>query len=226
MKETRDKIDINALTSFIQEYPSSYLSLGKKLQSCINKLDIPYSIWEDLTDSQIKIRMTRLAHGTKPSPDELHALALIKFRDASQWTKLYFPNKEETYKFIVKTYQTEVNKIFLSEEKTSIFDSKKSKYTKVNIRNGITRYKITPTELTYKILGLLNFKMADEIQLGHQPTKCNFKEFCIKWVKNNLSPNAPLVKDLMDELRNTLDIDRNNKKELKQVVLRGLISVL
>lgn len=42
----------------------------------------------------------------------------------------------------------------------------------------------------------------------------------------NIQKDTPLVVKLTDQLRDTLDLEHSKKKELKQVVLRGLISVL
>ncbi|OXC13843.1 hypothetical protein AYP77_08930 [Lactobacillus crispatus] len=99
-------------------------------------------------------------------------------------------------------------------------------FTKTNIRNGINHHSIKTTELTYIIIGLLNFKVQDEIQLGKRNNKVDLQEYATSWIDKNLYSNSPLVKQLTIQLRNTLDLDHSNKKELRQIALRGLISVL
>ncbi|MCJ2172320.1 hypothetical protein [Lactobacillus kefiranofaciens] len=46
-----------------------------------------------------------------------------------------------------------------------------------------------------------------------------------KWL-DQIKSGSPLIKRLMNELRSDLSLDQANKKELEQVMLIGLISVL
>lgn len=52
-----------------------------------------------------------------------------------------------------------------------ILSQKLDHYTKFNIRNGINHAKVTPLELMFVVLGLLNFKMDNEILLGKREEK-------------------------------------------------------
>ncbi|NRO38210.1 hypothetical protein IMAU30002_00334 [Lactobacillus helveticus] len=72
----------------------------------------------------------------------------------------------------------------------------------------------------------MNFKLLDEISLGKRNHKVDLKKYALNWLDNNLNPNAPLIKHLTSQLRDTLDVNYSKQKELKQVALRGLISVL
>ena len=99
-------------------------------------------------------------------------------------------------------------------------------FTKSKIRNGVNHHSTTAIELTYIILGLLNFKMLDELRLGKNNEKEDLQKYAIDWINTNLYSNSPLVEQLTTQLRNTLDLDHNRKKELEKVVLRQLISVL
>lgn len=56
--------------------------------------------------------------------------------------------------------------------------------------------------------------------------KVDLQEYAENWFNTNIQKDTPLVITLTDQLRDTLDLEHSKKKELKQVVLRGLISVL
>lgn len=222
----RKKSNINLLTKFIQNNKSSYVVIGRKLITHMKELEIPYSNWYNFDDFDIKKRISKIAHGTKPTSEELQGFAFWLYKDPTQWFKFYFPNEKATYKFIKETYKDEVSSIFTDCKKQKEFQQRLTLFTKTNIRNGINHHSIKTTELTYIILGLLNFKVQDEIRLGKRNKKIDLQEYAISWINENLYSNSPLVKQLTIQLRNALDLDHSNKKELRQIVLRGLISVL
>ena len=107
-----------------------------------------------------------------------------------------------------------------------ILSQKLDHYTKFNIRNGINHAKVTPLELMFVVLGLLNFKMDNEIILGKREEKKDLRKYASTWFNKNINATIKLVKLLTPQLCNTLDLDHSKKRELRQVVLRGLISVL
>lgn len=222
----RKKSNLNLLTEFIQNNKSSYVEIGKKLIKHMKELEIPYSNWYDFDNFDIKKRLSKIAHGTKPTSEELQSFALWLYKDPTQWFRFYFPNEKATYKFIKEAYKDEVSSIFSDLKKQKELQQKLMLFTKSNIRNGIYHHSIKTTELTYIIIGLLNFKVQDEIQLGKRNNKVDLQEYATSWIDKNLYSNSPLVKQLTIQLRNTLDLDHSNKKELRQIALRGLISVL
>lgn len=222
----RKKSNINLLTKFIQNNKSSYVEIGKKLIKYMKELGIPYSNWYNFDNFDIKKRISKIAHGTKPTSEELQGFAFWLFKDPTQWFRFYFPNEKATYKFIKETYKDEVDSIFTDYKKQKELQQKLTLFTKTNVRNGINHHSIKTTELTYISLGLLNFKVQDEIRLGKRTNKVELQEYAIDWINKNLYSNSPLVKQLTIRLCNTLDLNHSNKKELRQIVLRGLISVL
>lgn len=222
----RKKSNINLLTNFIQNNKSSYVEIGNKLITHMKELEIPYSNWYGFNNFDIERRISKIAHGTKPTSEELQGFSFWLYKDPTKWFNFYFPNDKATYKFIKETYKDEVDSIFTDDKKGKELQQKLTLFTKTNIRNGINHHSIKTTELTYVILGLLNFKVQDEIRLGKRNNKVDLQEYSIDWINKNLYSNSPLVKQLTIQLRNTLDLDHSNKKELGQIALRGLISVL
>ena len=59
-------------------------------------------------------------------------------------------------------------------------------FTKSKIRNGVNHHSTTAIELTYIILGLLNFKMLDELRLGKNNEKEDLQKYAIDWINTNL----------------------------------------
>lgn len=224
--QQRKKNKITLLTSFIQNTKSTYVQTGQELKKYIKKLEMPYSNWYNFDDLEMEKRISKLAQGSKPNSEELQGFALWLFKDSTQWRKFFFPNERATYTFIRQIYNDEINNIFSSKELNQKLQQKLTLFTKSKIRNGVNHHSTTAIELTYIILGLLNFKMLDELRLGKNNEKEDLQKYAIDWINTNLYSNSPLVEQLTTQLRNTLDLDHNRKKELEKVVLRQLISVL
>ena len=221
--QKRKKVRINALTDFIQNNDLVYSKIGQEITKNIRKLGKNYSPWYRYDDLDAERRISKLASGTRPSAEEIQALALWIFGDESKWPNLFFPNSNEAYIFIEETFKDEINKVF--DRNLDILHQKLNTFTKLNIRNGLNHKRITPTNLTIILLGLLNLRQNDEIRLGYRAKKIDLKQYAESWFKD-IRKNSPLVIDLTNQLRDTLDLDHKRKKELKQVVLRGLISAL
>lgn len=222
----RKKSNINALTNLIQTSKLTYAEIGKEVIKALSTLNIYDPTWDYYDPWDSESRISRLAQGNKPTAAELQALAFWQFGDANKWPYLYFPNDDETYNFIHQVFTQQINAVFNSKQNVEILSQKLSNYTKFNIRNGVEHKKITPLELTFVLLGLLNFKMKNEIILGKRKEKEDLQKYANDWFNNNIKPNIKLVNLLTPQLRDTLDLDHSKKRELKQVVLRGLISAL
>lgn len=222
--QKRKKVRINALTQFIQNSDLTYSKIGQVITKNIKKIGKNYSPWSKYDELDAERRISKLALGTKPSSEELQALALWIFNDESKWPNLFFPNPNETYIFLEETFKKEINKVL--NEKQDVLLPKLNSFTKLNIRNGLNHKRITPTNLTVILLGLLNLRQNDEIRLGYRSKKIDLKQYAESWFKANVRKDSPLVIDLTKQLCATLDLDHSKNKELKQVVLRGLISVL
>ncbi|WP_270770535.1 hypothetical protein [Lactobacillus crispatus] len=222
--QKRKKEYINALTDFIQNNDLTYSQIGHEVAKNIKKLGINYSSWYKYEDLDAEIRISKLALGAKPTSEETKALALWKLHDADKWRDLYFPNSNEAYVFVKKVFEDETKKVF--EQNLDTLHQKLSCFTKSHIRSGINHRRITPTNLSIILLGLLNFHQEDEISLGQRTQKVDLQRYAENWFNTNIQKDPPLVITLTDQLRDTLDLEHSKKKELKQVVLRGLISVL
>lgn len=97
---------------------------------------------------------------------------------------------------------------------------------KIKLKNGITDKDIKPQELTIRLLGLLYLHTVDEVRLGQRKRRRNLVKYAEEWFSDTITPDAPLVTETKILLRQTLSLTGSRKKELKQVVLRQLISVL
>lgn len=222
----RKKSDINALTHLVQDNKLTYAEIGKEVINALKTLNIYDPIWNQYDPWDAEARISRLAQGNKPTAAELQAFAFWQLGNANKWSYLYFPNNDEAYNFIHQVFTTQINEVFNSKHNLEILSQKLGNYTKSNIRNGVDHKKVTPLELTFVLLGLLNFKMKNEIILGKRKEKEDLQKYANDWFNNNIKPNIKLVNLLIPQLRDTLDLDHSKKRELKQVVLRGLISAL
>ena len=222
--QERKKEYINALTDFIQNNELTYSQIGHEVTKNIKKLGINYSPWYKYEDLDAERRISKLALGAKPTSEETKALALWKLHDAAKWRDLYFSNSNDAYAFIKKVYEDETKKVF--KQNLDTLHQKLSGFTKSHIRSGINHRRITPTNLSIILLGLLNFHQEDEISLGQRTQKVGLQEYAENWFDKNIQKDTPLVAKLTNQLRDTLDLEHSKKKELKQVILRGLISVL
>lgn len=172
------------------------------------------------TKSDIRRRIIQ----SNPSDEEIQSLAQWYFHDSNKWRDLYFSTSDEVYTFIKNIFNSEIGKVF--DQKSKLLQQKLENYTKSNIRNGIKHKRITPTNLTFVLLGLLNFHQNDEINLGYRKNRLDLQQYAVSWFNTNIHKDAPLTYQIMNQLRYTVEPGYRKQKELKQVVLRGLISVL
>ena len=229
MQNNRKKSYINALTECLQNCTdTTYAEIGNQIIENLEKLDIDDPKWKAIKDDPLERekRVSRLALGNKPTAHEKLALSMWKFNDAKRWPELYFPNYHGTYSFILNIYNNElneVNKLFNSQK---ISPETVKQFSKDNIRKGIDAAKIAPYELMVRLLGLLYLKTADEVRIGKSKNKRNLKKLASSWIESTITEDSPFIKELTIQLRHTLDLNRSKQKELKQVVLRALISIL
>lgn len=219
--QKRKKDSINALTEFIQNNNLTYSQIGGEITKALKALGIKNSKWLEYDAWEAEIRVSKLAHGNRPSSEELYALSYWKFGKADEWRNLYFPDEAATSQFVKKTLTNEIDKVLDSSQKINF-----ENFTKSNIRNGINNCKISPFKLAYIILGLLNFQKNDEFFLGKITRKVSLQKYANNWIESNLKSSTPLMKELTIQLRQTLDLKHAKRKELKQVTLRAIISVL
>lgn len=118
-----------------------------------------------------------------------------------------------------KVLEAEFSKVINEENKIK-------KWNKLNVRSGITNKDIEPQKLTIRLLGLLYLHTVDEVRLGQRKRRRNLVKYAEGWFSDTITPDAPLVTETKIQLRQTLSLTGSRKKELKQVVLRQLISVL
>lgn len=83
-----------------------------------------------------------------------------------------------------------------------------------------------PQQLVINLLGLLYLHTTDEVRTGQRIRRRNLAKYAEEWFSNTITPDSPLVTETKIQLRQTLSLTNSRKKELKQVVLRQLISVL
>lgn len=182
-------------------------------------LGIKNDPWLDYDAWDAEKRVSRLALGNKPKSNEKLALAYWYFGDQNKWPYLYFPDNKSTYKFMHKVLEAEFSKVIGDEKKIK-------KWNKSTVRSGITDKDIKPQELTIRLLGLLYLHTVDEVRLGQRKRRRNLVKYAEGWFSNTITPDSPLVSETTIQLRQTLSLTNARKKELKQVVLRQLISVL
>lgn len=216
---TRKKSNINALTTLLQTNNLTYTQIGEKIKEAMLDLGIKDDPWLDYDAWDAEKRVSRLALGNKPKPNEKLALAYWHFGDQNKWSYLYFPDNESTYAFMQKVLEAEFSKVINEENKIK-------KWNKLNVRSGITNKDIEPQKLTIRLLGLLYLHTVDEVRLGQRKRRRNLVKYAEGWFSDTITPDAPLVTEIKIQLRQTLSLTGSRKKELKQVVLRQLISVL
>lgn len=214
----RKKSDINALTTLLQDNKLTYAEIGEKIKEVMLDLGIKNDPWLDYDAWDAEKRVSRLALGNKPNANEKLALAFWQFNDQNKWPYLYFPDEQATYAFVQKIFKAEISQV-IDDEK----DIKK--WNKVTARSGITN-DIKPQELTIRLLGLLYLHTLDEVRLGKRKRRRNLAKYAEEWFSDTITPDSPLVTETKIQLRQTLSLTSARKKELKQVVLRQLISVL
>lgn len=226
--QNRKKSNINALTTLLQSNRLTYAEIGKKIKEKMKDptLGIKNDPWlkYDLWDAEK--RVSRLALGNKPTPNEKQALALWRFNNKNKWLELYFPDNQATYDFMQKVFSSEIKNVIDLEENTSIIEKQIKNCSKSTIRNGINVKRIKPQQLTIRLLGLLYLHTVDEVRLGQRKRRRNLTKYAKEWFSNTITPDSPLVTETKIQLRQTLSLTNSRKKELKQVVLRQLISVL
>lgn len=215
---TRKKSNTNALTTLLQENELTYARIGEKIKGAMQDLGIndPWLRYDTLDAEK---RISRLSLGNTPNSNEKLALAFWQFADQNKWPYLYFPNNQATYDFMQKVFESEIEKVIDDEKKIK-------KWNKLTVRTGITDKHITPQELTIRLLGLLYLHTVDEVRIGQRIRRRNLAKYAEEWFSNTITPASPLVTETKIQLRQTLSLNAARKKELKQVVLRQLISVL
>lgn len=219
--KNRKKSNINALTTTLQNNKLTYAEIGMKLKENMKDptLGIKNDPWFKYDEWDAEKRVSRLALGNKPSCNEKLALALWLYKDQNKWPCLYFPDNESTYEFMQKVLETEFSKVINEENKIK-------KWNKSTVRSGITTKDIKPQELAIRLLGLLYLHTVDEVRLGKRKRRRNLVKYAKEWFSDTITPDSPLVIETKIQLRQTLSLTSTRKKELEQVVLRQLISVL
>ncbi len=65
-----------------------------------------------------------------------------------------------------------------------------------------------------------------KLTLAIEKNRLDLQQYAVSWFNTNIHKDAPLTYQIMNQLRYTVEPGYRKQKELKQVVLRGLISVL
>lgn len=215
----RKENNINALTNLIQKNELTYALIGEKIKEAMLELDIKNDPWLNYDAWDAEKRISRLALGNRPKANEKLALAYWQFKDPNKWPYLYFPDNQAAYEFILKVFKDEISKV-INDEKII------KKWNKMTVRSGITNDDIKPQELTIRLLGLLYLHTLNEVRLGERKRRKNLAKYTKEWFSDKIKVDSPLVSETKIQLRQTLSLTSARKKELKQVVLRQLISVL
>ena len=226
--QNRKTSTINALTTFLQNNELTYAEIGNKIKEKMEDptLGIKDDPWLKYDPWDAEKRVSRLALGNKPTSNEKQALALWEFEDQNKWPYLYFPNNQTTYDFMQNIFSSEIKNVIDFEKNTPLVKKQIKICSKLTIRNGINAKRITPQQLAIKLLGLLYLHTTDEVRTGQRKRRRNLAKYAKEWFSDTITPDSPLVTETKIQLRQTLSLTNSRKKELKQVVLRQLISVL